>query len=71
MKYGKAYGGSDPELIEGDIFRIIVKYPDFETRQTDRTELRPESKAQSKAQSGAQSGAILQAFDERPFQQAN
>ena len=67
MKYGKAYGGSDPELIEGDIFRIIVKYPDFETRQTDRTELRPESKAQSKAQSGAQSGAILQAFDERPL----
>jgi len=28
MKYGKAYGGSDPELIEGDVFRIIVKYPD-------------------------------------------
>ena len=34
-----------------------------ETRQTDRTELRPESKAQS----GAQSEAILQAFDERPL----
>jgi len=28
MKYGKAYGGADPEMIEGDIFRIIVKYPD-------------------------------------------
>ena len=28
MKYGKAYGGADPELIEGDVFRIIVKYPD-------------------------------------------
>jgi ATP-dependent DNA helicase RecG len=26
MKYGKVYGGSDPELVEGDIFRIIVKY---------------------------------------------
>ena len=24
MKYGKAYGGSDPELVEGDIFRAIV-----------------------------------------------
>jgi ATP-dependent DNA helicase RecG len=29
MKYGKAYGDADPELIEGDIFRIIVKVPDF------------------------------------------
>ena len=28
MKYGKAFGGIDPELIEGDIFRIIVRYPD-------------------------------------------
>lgn len=29
MKYGKAYGGSDPELIEGDVFKIVVKTPDF------------------------------------------
>jgi len=29
MKYGKAYGGADPEMIEGDIFRIIVKVPEF------------------------------------------
>jgi len=28
MKYGKAYGGQEPELIEGDIFRIIVGIPD-------------------------------------------
>ena len=27
MKYGKAYGDDDPELIEGDVFRIIVKVP--------------------------------------------
>ncbi|PXF55858.1 MAG: transcriptional regulator [Deltaproteobacteria bacterium] len=60
MKYGKAYGGADPE-IEGDIFRIIVKCPDFEACQTDSTELRPESEAQSRAQSGA----ILQALFER------
>ncbi len=46
MKYGKVYGGSDPELVEGDIFRIIVKCPDFEARQTDPTELRPESEVQ-------------------------
>ena len=59
MKYGKAYGGSDPELVEGDIFQIIVKCPDFETPQTDPTELRPES--------GAQSGAIQQALGKRPL----
>jgi ATP-dependent DNA helicase RecG len=57
MKYGKAYGGSDPELLEGDVFSIIVKCPDFEARQTDSTELRPELEAQS--------GAILQALCER------
>jgi len=30
MRYGKAYGGADPEMIEGDIFRIIVKLPEFD-----------------------------------------
>ena len=25
MKYGKAFGGADPELVEGDVFRITVK----------------------------------------------
>ena len=30
MKYGKAYGGSDPELLEGDVFRIVIKTPEFE-----------------------------------------
>ena len=59
MKYGKAYGGSDPELVEGDIFQIIVKCPDFETPQTDPTELRPETEAQS--------GGILQALGKRPL----
>ena len=29
MKYGNAYGGADPEMIEGDIFRIVVKVPEF------------------------------------------
>lgn len=30
MKYGKAYGGVNPELIEGDVFRINVKVPEFD-----------------------------------------
>ena len=31
MRYGKAYGGANPELIEGDVFRIVVKVPEFST----------------------------------------
>ena len=27
MHYGKAYGGEDPQMIEGDVFRIIVNVP--------------------------------------------
>jgi ATP-dependent DNA helicase RecG len=37
MKYGKAYGGADPEMIEGDTFRIIVKYPDSAIYEKDLT----------------------------------
>jgi len=29
MLYGKAYGGADPELIEGDIFRMVIRVPEF------------------------------------------
>ncbi len=29
IRYGKAYGGEDPQMIEGDVFRIIVKVPEF------------------------------------------
>jgi ATP-dependent DNA helicase RecG len=34
MHYGKAYGGADPEMIEGDVFRIVVKVPEFGTIET-------------------------------------
>ena len=30
IKYGKSYGGADPELVEGDVFRITVKTPEFD-----------------------------------------
>ena len=29
MMYGKKYGGLDPQLIEGDIFRMIISVPEF------------------------------------------
>ena len=42
--YGKAYSGKNPELIEGDIFRIIVRF---------------NSKAQSGAQSNVILNVLL------------
>ena len=29
MRYGKTYGGEDPQLIEGDNFRMIITVPEF------------------------------------------
>ena len=29
MRCGEAYGGADPEMIEGDVFRIVVKVPEY------------------------------------------
>ena len=29
MMYGKKYGGADPQLIEGDNFRMIISVPEF------------------------------------------
>jgi ATP-dependent DNA helicase RecG len=45
MRYGKAYGGADPQLIEGDIFRIIVKVPEFSTtgEESDTAEGKPQA----------------------------
>ena len=34
MRYGKSYGDADPEMIEGDVFRIVVKVPEFGTIET-------------------------------------
>ncbi len=33
MMYGKKYGGSDPQLIEGDVFRMIISVPEFGEKQ--------------------------------------
>lgn len=29
MLYGKKYGGADPQLIEGDIFQMVISVPEF------------------------------------------
>jgi ATP-dependent DNA helicase RecG len=63
--------GADPEMIEGDIFRTIVKVPEF-----GATVKRPaapevtrdaELEAQWRAQSGAQSVAIIRFLASRPL----
>jgi ATP-dependent DNA helicase RecG len=68
MRYGKAYGGADPEMIEGDIFRIVVKVPEFEATAVVEPNIQSEAQvaaheaqsgAQSKAQSRAQSDEII------------
>ncbi len=33
MRYGKTYGGADPQLIEGDLFRMIIKVPEFGSQE--------------------------------------
>lgn len=45
MRYGKAYGGADPEMIEGELFRIIVKVPEFSAQTLKSTH--PEQAAAS------------------------
>ena len=44
MRYGKDYGGADPEMIEGDVFRIAVKVPEFSAtgKESDTTEVTPQ-----------------------------
>lgn len=79
MKYGKTYGGADPEMIESDVFRIIVRVPAREGEagapQVGSRGV-PESGAESGltevgeqvgAQSGAQSGKILSALADNPL----
>ena len=57
MKYGKAYGGSDPELIEGDVFRMFVRYPDSQVYE-EAPELRPESAEVTREVTGEVTGEI-------------
>ncbi len=35
MLYGKKYGEADPQLIEGDVFRMIINVPEFNENQAN------------------------------------
>ncbi len=39
MMYGKKYGGSDPQLIESDVFRMTISVPEFVEKQEATTEV--------------------------------
>ncbi|MEI7696349.1 MAG: hypothetical protein WCI64_12000 [Chlorobium sp.] len=38
MMYGKTYGGADPQLIEGDVFRMIISVPEFGEKTSNALE---------------------------------
>lgn len=29
IRYGKVYGNADPEMVEGDVFRMLLKVPEY------------------------------------------
>ena len=41
MMYGKKYGGADPQLIEGDVFRMIISVPEFGENPSNTTGREP------------------------------
>jgi predicted HTH transcriptional regulator len=53
--YGKKYGGSDPQLVEGDIFRIVISVPEF----TQSAISQHDNGAMLPGSSGKSSGKIL------------
>jgi ATP-dependent DNA helicase RecG len=57
MKYGKTYGGADPQLIEGDLFRMIIKVPEYVADEVDGVREATPAEAQDEAQDKAQDEA--------------
>jgi len=47
MRYCKIFGGKNPEMIEGDVFRIVVNVPEFSDPAPKDISLRPESGPES------------------------
>ncbi|QHI69874.1 RNA-binding domain-containing protein [Tichowtungia aerotolerans] len=54
VRYGKTYGGTDPQLIEGDEFKMIISVPEFEEKGAGQS-----SPTVSGKTSGKTSGKIL------------
>ena len=67
MLYGKKYGGADPQLIEGDVFQMIISVPEFDQlghpplmNGTQSKDARTSSPSISTESSGKGSGKILE-----------
>lgn len=39
MLYGKIYGGEDPQLIEGDIFQMVISVPEYSEKREQTVEI--------------------------------
>lgn len=64
MKYSRAYGGADPELIEGDVFRILIKVPEFSEKKASEPQQVPSKYPASTPQVKAHDKAHDEAHDE-------
>ncbi len=64
MLYGKKYGGADPQLLEGDIFRMSISVPEFGENPAQKIEV-VQSKAESKAESDIEK--LLMSLREGPL----
>jgi len=64
MLYGKKYGGADPQLIEGDNFRMIISIPEFGENPATPAKIvwRGQSQGQSRGQSWGQSQGQIKFF---------
>lgn len=63
MLYGKTYGGADPEMIEGDIFRMVIPIPEFGANPVKAQKIKPfqPDKAQDEAHATPQATPQVQA----------
>jgi len=56
MKYGKTYGGENPQMIEGDVFRILVKVPEFDAVKKAASKQAGKIGARDQVQDGVHDG---------------
>ena len=73
MKYSRAYGGADPELVEGDVFRMIIKVPEFSEKkvlgaQQETQQVTRQVKAHDEALDGMHDEAPVEAPVEAPIE---
>jgi len=66
FKYGKAYGGHDPELIENDVFRLVLRLAEEGEGPVEAPGKRPKAPEKRPKAPGKTSGKILAAMRRNP-----